>query len=124
LESHSTLRTWTACSTPVPWAAPATPGPYQLRVWARSSGSNTDYPETSARIVYDLVPDVRGTYTGIASGNTLTFTFAGGWRDDIGACNVSGSFTGTRWGIGRIAARWVASPRGRPQRHPTSALVS
>ena len=53
---------------------------------------------TATGQVSGTLVDVEGhySYTGTVSGNTLTLTFSGAWRDDIGACNVSGSFTGTR----------------------------
>jgi hypothetical protein len=33
-------------------------------VWARSAGNTVDYPEASTGLVYEIVPDVRGTYSG------------------------------------------------------------
>jgi hypothetical protein len=173
--TYTTLRTWAACTTPATWT-PTAPWSYQVGVWARSAGNTVDYPEASAALVYDVVPDVRGAYTGSGSatnsgctdpsdngsaslsgtltissqvggnisgslsivacssdgcesdmltlsgtitatgqvsgtlvdaegsyryngtlsGNTLSLTFAGAWRDDIGSCNLSGSFTATR----------------------------
>jgi hypothetical protein len=51
-------------AAPTP-AAPPTPD--VLGLWARSSGSTADYPEASAGVAYDVVPDVRGTYTGNGS---------------------------------------------------------
>ena len=35
----------------------------------------------------------RYTYSGSLSGTTLTLTFAGSWRDELGSCNLSGSLT-------------------------------
>jgi hypothetical protein len=42
--------------------------------------------------------DAEGSYafSGTLSGNNLAINFAGAWRDDIGSCNVGGSFTATK----------------------------
>jgi hypothetical protein len=64
--TYTTLRDWAVCTTPASWT-PTAPWSYQVGVWVRSSGSSTDYPETAAAMIYDVVPDVRGTYTGSGS---------------------------------------------------------
>ena len=64
--TYTVLRDWEACTTPATWT-PTAPWSYQVGVWARSSGNTADAPEASAGLVFAVVPDIRGTYTGSGS---------------------------------------------------------
>ena len=70
--TYTILRTWQACSTPVPWAPTGT-GSYVVAVWARSAGSTVDYPEAGAGLAYEIVPNLAGNWNYSESG-TLTLT--------------------------------------------------